>query len=648
MGAVLFSLIALSAPAARAQAGAPFPELQLARPVKAAELTKLAAGRIAELARWYGRDEASFRKMLAEERSLRADPSGRLHHVCAGAYVSSAGAVTVTQAEYPPEQTFALHSRPGASKVIYLDFNGHTTSGTSWNKAYAGGADFVTPAFDRDGNPAVFNDQELACIQAIWKRVAEDFAPYEVDVTTEDPGLEALRRSVSSDSQFGIRVCIGGSSYDWLKQGAGGVAYLGSFNWASDTPCYVFPAQLGAGNEKYTAEAASHEIGHTLGLRHDGQTNGTEYYAGHGNWAPIMGVGYYKEVTQWSRGEYSQANNTEDDLQVMKLYGLQTRADEAGGDIASAVPLSADRVAAAGIIAEAGDADLYQFNAAAGQISLSVLPARPSANLDVRLALYDGSGALVAADDSAADFSAGLSLTLPAGTYYASVEGVGRGDPVTAYSDYGSLGEYALNGTVVPAVNQPPVAVAQASTLSGTAPVEVAFSAAASSDPEGDALTFDWDFGNGGTSTLVQPTAVFSQPGVYQVSLVVRDAGGLSAADALTVTVLEPQPALRVFVGALELTVAYNKRSRSYQARALVRLRDTQGRLVSGAVVQGAWSGLVTGAVAGTTNRKGEAVFTSPSFAGGGGLKFSVTGVTAALPYDPALNLETAEETVLP
>ncbi len=53
---------------------------------------------------------------------------------------------------------------------------------------------------------------------------------------------------------------------------------------------------IGNGNEKYTAEAISHEVGHTLGLSHDGRITPSEgYYAGHGSgdtgWAPIMGVG---------------------------------------------------------------------------------------------------------------------------------------------------------------------------------------------------------------------------------------------------------------------------------------------------------------------------------------------------------------------
>jgi hypothetical protein len=96
----------------------------------------------------------------------------------------------------------------------------------------------------------------LAC--SIWRAVAEDFAPFDVDVTTEYPGSEQLIEK-SDGTGHGIRVAIGGSSYDWYGAGAGGVAYVGSFGSSYYGPTFVFPAQLGNGSPKYVAEAISHE-----------------------------------------------------------------------------------------------------------------------------------------------------------------------------------------------------------------------------------------------------------------------------------------------------------------------------------------------------------------------------------------------------
>ena len=64
-------------------------------------------------------------------------------------------------------------------------------------------------------------------------------------------------------------------------------------------PALVFYDKLGPGNEKYIAEAISHEAGHNMGLSHDGNAT-TGYYSGQGSgatgWAPIMGVGYYQSL----------------------------------------------------------------------------------------------------------------------------------------------------------------------------------------------------------------------------------------------------------------------------------------------------------------------------------------------------------------
>ncbi len=81
-------------------------------------------------------------------------------------------------------------SRPSATRKIYLDFDGHITTGTKWNREYqqSVSGSFTTPAFDLDGNPAAFSDSERADIVAMWRAVSEDYVAFDVDATTEDPG----------------------------------------------------------------------------------------------------------------------------------------------------------------------------------------------------------------------------------------------------------------------------------------------------------------------------------------------------------------------------------------------------------------------------------------------------------------------------
>jgi hypothetical protein len=115
--------------------------------------------------------------------------------------------------------------------------------------------------------PGTFSTAELQRIQAIWQRVAEDFAPFDVNVTTEAPAPDKLTRSSSTDQVFGTTVLITKSSGVY-NCSCGGVAYIGVFDDTGDfyKPALVFYNQLGAGNEKYVAEAISHEAGHNMGL----------------------------------------------------------------------------------------------------------------------------------------------------------------------------------------------------------------------------------------------------------------------------------------------------------------------------------------------------------------------------------------------
>jgi PKD repeat protein len=85
--------------------------------------------------------------------------------------------------------------------------------------------------------------------------------------------------------------------------------------------------------------------------------------------------------------------------------------------------------------------------------------------------------------------------------------------------------------------NQPPTAVASASPTQGTAaPLIVNFSSAGSTDPEGQALTYFWSFGDGATSTAANPTHTYSQLGVYGATLTVSD-GASAASASVSITV---------------------------------------------------------------------------------------------------------------
>lgn len=73
--------------------------------------------------------------------------------------------------------------------------------------------------------------------------------------------------------------------------------------------------------------------------------------------------------------------------------------------------------------------------------------------------------------------------------------------------------------------NNGPPSATMSITPSGTikAGEEVAFSAAGSSDPDGDALTFEWDFGDGNTGTGLTTKHTYAQPGDYTAELAVGD-----------------------------------------------------------------------------------------------------------------------------
>lgn len=89
--------------------------------------------------------------------------------------------------------------------------------------------------------------------------------------------------------------------------------------------------------------------------------------------------------------------------------------------------------------------------------------------------------------------------------------------------------------------NKPPVAVIEGerSLLVGS---EVVFSGHLSSDPNGDALEYQWDFGDGESASEMRAAHVYASEGFFEVMLTVTDEGGLSASTTIEILVSENLP----------------------------------------------------------------------------------------------------------
>jgi autotransporter-associated beta strand protein len=320
----------------------------------------------------------------------------------------------------------SLQSYPGSDAVLLLDFFGGYTA--SW-----GGVSYP--------KPNVSNAQ----IKDVWKRVAEDYMPFNINVTTD---IEVYRNAPARSRQ----ICVFTPTTAAMPSGAAGVAYIGSWDWGSDTVCWsIYTSGKSAG------EVGSHEAGHTLNLGHQG-TSTAGYYGGHGSgatgWGPIMGAGYYQNVITWARGEYQDANNQQEELDVIVTQntGVAYRTDDTGSTLDGARYLelfSNYSATGEGVIETTEDTDSFQFTTTGGTVSLTAKPVGDWANLAISATLVNQANTVIASNNPQTSLSATISTYVPAGTYTFNVTGAGRNNPLTdGFTSYGSLGYYSISGSV--------------------------------------------------------------------------------------------------------------------------------------------------------------------------------------------------------
>jgi hypothetical protein len=345
-------------------------------------------------------------------------------------------------------QTSVLSSLPGAQAVLFLDFDGHTVDGTSWNydgPIYCGGS-------------GLSNTQ----ITEVFNRVSEDYRPFDINVTTDSVKYQQAPYNKR------MRVVITVTS-DWYGAPAGGVSFIGSFIWGDESPCFVF-SQLLNYNVKFIAEACSHEAGHTLGLYHQSSYDNncvklSEYNYGTGSgeigWAPLMGIGYYQNFTLWNNGAnpYGCTNYQNDLAVITSQNGFGFRTDDYAETFALAQPvtITANLFTVAGIVEKNSDRDMFKFTLAGpGRFQVNAAPfnansGNAGANLDIQLTLYNSAQAVIGTYNPGTLLNSAVDTNLSAGVYYLRTEG--RGNMFAP--DYASLGQYTLQGIFTAAVTLP-------------------------------------------------------------------------------------------------------------------------------------------------------------------------------------------------
>ena len=427
-----------------------------------------------------------------------------------------------------------LNSDPGAAATVYLDFHGEPS------QAWGGQTVPATPAYDIDDDPTTFNAQELTNISQIWSRVSEAYSPFNVNVTTVDPGNWNYAGQGTALPQ--IRVVIGGDGA-WTGQVEGGIAYVGSYkNSGAPNTAYVFSDNLATGNPTYTADDATHEVGHGFGLVHQSTYNGTtktaEYNVGNGTSAPFMGNPLSPNIRAvWWNGPSSTAyNQPQDDLQVLSNPstdpGYRTVTAGQTPSNAAALSFSSGNFSTSGIIETTAQHDYFAFTTSStGSDTFNVNVAQYGAMLHSRLEIHDASDNIVASAASASTLGESITATLSPGTYYVVVE---------SYGQYGDIGQYTLSGSVTSPVAQQPTATISGSAAASVGGLYTLNLAAVNASPTNPGWTINWGDGSALEIVSGNPAAVshqFISTGSFSISATLNDAGGDVAANGLVVGV---------------------------------------------------------------------------------------------------------------
>ena len=159
-----------------------------------------------------------------------------------------------------------------------------------------------------------------------------------------------------------------------------------------------------------------------------------------------------------------------------------------------------------------------------------------SSDSDGNIALYEwdfGDGSTSSAENPSHTYSTG-------GDYNVTL---------TLTDDDGATSTKGIVVTAIdPTVNQAPNAVASALSNSGTAPFTVNFSSSGSNDSDGNITFYEWDFGDGSTSTQANPSHTYMVDGNFVSILTVTDNEGAKGTANVNITVDAPSDNAALFI----------------------------------------------------------------------------------------------------
>lgn len=428
-----------------------------------------------------------------------------------GAYELTLGGVT-QPFEVPVPAGAREGSFPSGEVVVYLDFNGSVVTEDTLESNRVDGIDksFYVPAFDLDGDRTSFSTDEENAINEIRDRVAEDFAPFNINVTTSPifqfPVGQALQVVIGGDGSWVDTSGTFNSTgfINWLTDlntDPGSSAYLSTdqapfANPSVDNMAIAFPEVVA--NNQEVALAASTIILNSFGvepaLQFDGTGAPTGLVSGNPAFGPLAGDSG-SSLRDILRRSDASAFAPQDPISIITNARNQVefRPDEHAQTIISATSIDLNvPVSETGVIGQVfnaqqtavDDQDWFRFRARPStNVTLSVSGidltseypgvTNPGSNFDPVVQLFKDNGTttpdLIAtaggrapafADGSLSSIQAEIFLpTLDVGEYFVVISNQYledfAGNPVNADpAQYGNLGQYTfeMTGALPPSV----------------------------------------------------------------------------------------------------------------------------------------------------------------------------------------------------